>query len=119
VRKLARFSLLLVFALFATVILASVSSTPPAHAAPSTVSGGVTVFSATWCSACSSLRRALDERSIPYDLVDVDRSPSAYAKARERAGTNSIPLTQVKRSGDERWIVGADPEAVERAYRGD
>jgi glutaredoxin len=90
-----------------------------ADAAPSSTQAGITVYSATWCSACRSLEKSLNERNIPYDTVDVDKSPSTYARARDRAGTNSIPLTNVKRDSGERWIVGADPDAVERAYRGE
>jgi glutaredoxin len=86
---------------------------------PSSTPSGITMYSASWCGACNSLQRSLEERSIPFYAVDVDKNPGALARAGDQAGTRSIPLTNVKRSGDERWIIGADPDAVERAYRGE
>jgi hypothetical protein len=47
------------------------------------------------------------------------RSGIQAAISLENPCGSSIPLTNVKREGNERWIVGADPDAVERAYRGE
>lgn len=78
----------------------------------------VTVYSATWCSACHSLEAALKDKGIPFDTVDVDQNPGAYAIAKKAAGASVIPLTNVLRGPSQRWIVGADAEAVARAYDG-
>lgn len=91
-----------------------------AQAAPSTLSkSDVTVYTATWCSACRSLEKSLGERSIPFDTVDVEKNAQAWEKARSAAGAgNVIPLTGVvQSSGGTVWFVGADPDGVERAYR--
>jgi mycoredoxin len=85
---------------------------------PSSSASSVTVYGATWCSACKILERGLRERDIPFDVIDVDRSPDSYARARQAAGTNSIPLTSVTRGSDQTWVIGADVGAVERAYKG-
>ncbi len=91
--------------------------------APSTaeeqVSAQVTVYGATWCGACKSLEAALKSRGIPYDTVDVDANPGAYAIAKKATGTNAIPLTNVVRGPMQSWVVGANADAVEKAYRGD
>ncbi len=85
---------------------------------PSSSLTTVTIYGATWCGPCQILERGLKERDIPFDVVDIDRNPDAYARARQATGTNSIPLTNVTNSGNVTWIVGADIAAVERAYRG-
>lgn len=82
-----------------------------------TTSTDVTIYGATWCGPCHILEKALRERDIPFIFVDVDHEGAAYAKARRAAGTNSIPLTSVERGMDRTWIVGANPDAVEKAYR--
>lgn len=78
----------------------------------------VTVYGATWCSACKSLEASLKGRGIPFELVDIDENPSAFAIAKKAAGANAVPLTNILRGPAQTWIVGADPDAVERAYRG-
>jgi glutaredoxin len=77
----------------------------------------VTVYTATWCGACRTLERELKERKIPYAPVDVDQNPRAFERARRATGESVIPQTSVATKVGMRWIVGADADAVERAYR--
>jgi glutaredoxin len=80
----------------------------------------VTVYGAKWCSACRALEKGLGERKIAFDVVDVDASPAAFARARAASGQGSaIPLTSIARSTDTVWVVGADVDAVDRAQRGE
>ena len=88
-------------------------------AMPSSVTGSVSVFGATWCSACKILEAGLREKNVPFDVIDVDQSPNAYAKARAATNTSAIPVTSVVRGDAVAWVVGADVQAVERAYRGE
>jgi glutaredoxin len=78
---------------------------------------GVTVYQASWCSACKALERDLRARNIPFSEIDVDDNPRAFQKARNATGQNVIPQTSVQTSKDTKWIVGADADAVERAYK--
>lgn len=79
----------------------------------------VTIYGATWCSACRALESGLRARNVPFEVVDVDKSPQAFERARAAAGAGSaIPLTGVLRGTDTTWIVGADVDGVERLYRG-
>lgn len=92
-----------------------------ASAAPGTLAkSDVTVYGATWCPACRALEKGLGERNVPFDVIDVEKNPQAFERARSAAGAgNAIPLTGVAKStGDTVWIVGADVDGVERAYRG-
>lgn len=105
-----------------TVVSASLAA-PNAVADPSSLSGTsaaqVTVYSAKWCSACKALEAGLRERGIPFDAVDVDEDPGAFAIAKKAAGASVIPLTNVVRGPSHRWIVGANVEAVARACDGE
>ncbi len=78
----------------------------------------VTVFGASWCSACKSLEKDLRERSIPFALVDVDQNPRAYDVAKRATGKSVVPLSSVAKSEDEiSWFVGADADGIEKAYK--
>jgi mycoredoxin len=106
------------------ILLVALAIPPSFQSSHTTVTGNelssaqVTVYGAGWCSACKSLEASLRSRQIPFSTVDVDENPGAYAMAKKAAGTNAIPLTNVLRGPMQHWIVGADPDAVEKAYNG-
>lgn len=79
----------------------------------------VTIYGATWCSACKSLEGKLDTRKIPYSVIDVDKNRDAYDKARNASGMGpGIPLTHITQHRST-WVQGDDADAVEKAYNGD
>jgi mycoredoxin len=79
----------------------------------------VTIYGATWCSACKSLEGKLDARKIPYSVIDVDKNRDAYDKARSASGMGSgIPLTHITQHRST-WVQGDDADAVEKAYNGE
>jgi mycoredoxin len=79
----------------------------------------VTLYGASWCSACKSLEKELRERSVPFTLVDVEQNPRAYDVARRATGKSVIPISSVEKSADEiTWFVGADADGIEKSYRG-
>jgi mycoredoxin len=97
---------------------ASRPSSPPRGAISSSQTA-VTVYGATWCSACRSLEAKLDERKIPFSLIDVDKNREAYDRARKASGMGSgIPLTHITQNTST-WVQGDDADAVERAYKGE
>lgn len=85
---------------------------------PSSSQSAVTVYGAEWCGPCKRLKRGLQEQDIPYDYIDIDQNPSAHERAKQATGTSAIPVTNVQRAGNDVWIIGADIDAVARAYRG-
>lgn len=89
-----------------------------ASALPSSSNGAVTIYGASWCGPCKILERGLKERDIPFEIIDIDRSPESFERAKQATGSSSIPQTCVSRGSDTTWIIGADIAAVERAYRG-
>ncbi|MCC6525800.1 MAG: hypothetical protein IT373_24345 [Polyangiaceae bacterium] len=82
----------------------------------SSADGEVTMYAASWCSACAALARELHLRKVPFAEVDIEASPRAFERARQATGTNAIPQTSVATRSGLEWIVGADGDAVERAY---
>lgn len=110
--------LFLLLALLAGPNLAPRASQLQATPADANELAKVTVYGATWCSACKSLEASLKSRGVPFELIDIDENPGAFAIAKKAAGANAVPLTNILRGPSQTWIVGADADAVERAYRG-
>jgi glutaredoxin len=110
-------------AMCALATLAPLARAPNARASGSprvsSTSAGVTMYSASWCSACKALAQGLRDRDVPFDAIDVEQNPRAYEVARRATGESVIPITSVARSAGVQWVVGADVAAVERAYRGE
>jgi glutaredoxin len=80
----------------------------------------VTVYGATWCSACKALERELRNRTVPFNLVDIDQNPREYEAAKRATGKSVVPITRVtKTEEDVVWVVGADADTIEKAYRGE
>ncbi len=78
----------------------------------------VTVYGASWCSACKSLEKDLHERSVPFTVVDVEQNPRAYDVAKRATGKSVVPLSSVAKSEEEiSWFVGADADGIEKSYR--
>ena len=109
------------------LLLVALALSPRTNTAPMAGSGDeqpqilakVTVYGASWCGACKSLEASLKSRNIPFEAIDVDANPGAYAIAKKAAGTNAIPVSNILRGPVQTWIVGANPDAVEKAYRGE
>ena len=122
-RPIARSSLLLAAAAWlASRVAGATSGREPGPGAggpamPSSFEGSVTVYSADWCGYCKKLQQGLRDQQIPFDVIDIERNPSAHERARQATGTSAIPVTSVARGSDVEWIVGADLAAVVRAYR--
>lgn len=76
----------------------------------------VFVYMTAWCRACQTHMRGLDRKSIPYRAIDIEKDPAPYRPVREKLGRSTIPVTIVKSGGDQRWIIGANSDGVERAY---
>lgn len=102
----------------APAVASAASTQATSHVRDGDGQGTITLYGATWCPACKALEATLQERHIPFELVDVDREPQRYEMARRASGTNAIPLTNIVRGPQVNWIVGNDPDAVERAYKG-
>ena len=46
----------------------------------------VTVYGTNWCAATQMVRRHLDRLGIPYDYVDLERSPQAVTRLKWLTG---------------------------------
>ena len=42
-----------------------------------TTAAGLTIYSTQWCGYCHRLMKQLDREGVAYDVVDIERDPSA------------------------------------------
>lgn len=49
------------------------------------------VYSAPWCHDCREAKRFLAKHNIPYQEIDIERTPGAAAEIIARTGKRAIP----------------------------
>ncbi len=82
----------------------------------------VVLYSATWCGACTTARRWLTNKGIPFQERDIEKDPNArpdMVQRAQKAGVSpsklqGVPVIWVKGQ----MMMGFDPDAVLRALNG-
>ena len=70
----------------------------------------LTVYSTETCGYCRKLKAYLDERGVPYTVVDVAASPSAAQALRRVSGQSGVPVTVADNGA---VIVGFDRPRID------
>jgi mycoredoxin len=65
----------------------------------------VTLYSAPWCRDCREAKRFLTTHNIPFDEVDIERTPGAADLVIANTGKRAIPQFVV----DGKWIQPYKP----------
>jgi len=56
----------------------------------------LTVYSVDWCPDCTAALRVLNERSVAYNLVDIDENPDAVDIIIAARGKRVVPALEYK-----------------------
>jgi len=78
----------------ASLLEERVAVAPPVVPA-SASGGGVTIYSASWCGPCKQAKAYLTSKGVPYQDIDVEKSPEGAAEFR-RLGGRGVPLIVIK-----------------------
>jgi len=70
-----------------------------AHPQAGTNSGTFTMYTTPWCGYCHRLQGQLDREGITYDVVDIERDPSAAEIVMTVNNGNQTVPTLVYRDG--------------------
>jgi glutaredoxin len=63
------------------------------------------VYSAPWCRDCREAKRFLSKHSIPFEEIDIERTPGAADEVLARVGKRAIPQFVL----DGQWIQPYKP----------
>jgi glutaredoxin len=58
------------------------------------------VYSASWCRDCREAKRFLTKHNIPFDEIDIERTPGAADEVLENVGKRAIPQFVI----DGKWV---------------
>lgn len=79
----------------------------------------ITVYTASWCPSCQTLKKSLEDSNIEYETVDVDTDEGMALAT--NSGVRGLPTTII--TDDQgaviRNIVGLQPVGEYMKYTGD
>lgn len=74
-----------------------------------------TVYVSSTCPYCTMMTNYLEEQKIPYETVNVTLDQEAGKRLVKTTGQMGVPQTKL----NDVWILGFDPEGVQKALRGE
>ena len=60
----------------------------------------VKVYSASWCRDCREAKRFLTKHNIPFEEIDIERTPGAADEVEDNVGKRAIPQFVI----DGKWV---------------
>lgn len=73
----------------------------------------VTVYTTSRCPYCVMLKNFLSEKEVPFNEVNVEKSPGEMEQLIRTTGQMGVP--QVEINGQ--WIIGFDPNSIMTALQ--
>lgn len=79
----------------------------------------VTIYTRTTCAYCVQVKRYLDIKKQPYEVVNLDDDPLMESFVIARSGARTVPVVMItKENGDEMVAsIGWNPGALASALR--
>ena len=67
---------------------------------------GITIFTTNTCSYCVMVKRYLDMKGQPYEVVNLDEAPERRQEALDvSGGALTVPITVVTKQDDTKEVV--------------
>jgi glutaredoxin 3 len=65
----------------------------------------ITIFTTNTCSYCVMVKRFLDMKGKPYEVVNLDDHPERQAEALAASGALTVPITIITKEDDSQEVV--------------
>ena len=74
----------------------------------------ITIYTRTTCAYCVQVKRLLDLKGKPYEVINIDNDPAAEAAIIAKSGARTVPVVTVRQeNGDEQVAsIGWNPGAL-------
>ena len=73
----------------------------------------IKVYSVEWCGPCQKVKKYLDTKGVPYEVVTVADAQADRAIVLEVSGQRTVPVTTI---GDA-VIIGFDKQKIDEALK--
>lgn len=65
----------------------------------------ITVFTTSSCAYCGMVKKYLDMKGQPYDVVNLDEHPDRQQEVLKMSGALTVPITVVTKVDDSKQVV--------------
>ncbi len=65
----------------------------------------ITIFTTSTCAYCPMVKRYLDSKGLPYDVVNLEEQPHRQEEALKISGSLTVPITVVTKTDDSQHVV--------------
>ncbi|HSW36947.1 MAG TPA: glutaredoxin family protein [Candidatus Saccharimonadales bacterium] len=65
----------------------------------------ITIFTTNTCAYCAMVKKYLDAKGKPYEVVNLDEHPHRQAEAMQLSGALTVPVTVVTNQDDQQDVV--------------
>ena len=65
----------------------------------------ITIFTTNTCAYCAMVKRFLDMKGLPYDVVNLDENPDRQEEVLQMSGALTVPVTVVTKQDDSKAVV--------------
>lgn len=71
----------------------------------------IAIYTTNTCAYCAMVKKWLDSKSLPYDVINLDEQPEKRQEAYDiSSGATTVPITVVTKADDSKEvIVGWNP----------
>ncbi len=77
----------------------------------------VTIYTRTQCAYCAQVKRYLDIKKQPYEVVNIDENPTVEAEVVAKSGARTVPVVMVEDEQGREMVasIGWNPGALASA----
>lgn len=65
----------------------------------------ITIFTTNTCAYCGMVKRFLDMKGMPYEVVNLDEHPERQEEVLKMSGALTVPVTVVTKQDDSKQVV--------------
>jgi glutaredoxin 3 len=65
----------------------------------------ITIYTTNTCAYCVMVKKWLDAKSHPYNVINLDEQPEKQAEALQLSGALTVPITVVTKEDDSKEVV--------------
>lgn len=72
----------------------------------------ITLFTTRTCGVCQTVKRFLDYKKVPYEVIPIDEDEARRQEIYDLVGYSIVPVTIVERNGERQIIAGYQPSQL-------
>ena len=74
----------------------------------------IEVYTTPTCPYCTKLKDWLENENINYEDIDLSQNKKKAQELIQKTGQRGVPQTLIKKDGEEKAVIGFNPEEIKK-----